>query len=219
MGKLIVIEGLDGSGKATQTALLEERCRADGLPVRRVSFPDYGSDSSAPVRMYLRGDFGARPEDVNAYAASAFYAVDRVASFLRDWREDYRAGIVLADRYTTSNAIHQCSKLPREAWKDYLAWLFDFEYGKLGIPAPDLTVYLRMDPAVSQRLLTERYAGQEEKKDIHEKDLAYLERCRLSAEYCAEALGWRSVDSCRDGALRSVEEIREEVWSAVAPLL
>jgi dTMP kinase len=215
MGKLIVIEGLDGSGKATQTALLEEYCRSLGLPVRKVSFPDYDSDSSAPVRMYLRGDFGSRPEDVNAYAASAFYAVDRCASYLRDWRRDYAAGLVLADRYTSSNAIHQCAKLPREEWGPYLDWLFDFEFGKLGIPAPDLTVYLRVDPAVSQRLLTARYGGREERKDIHEKDRAYLARCRLSADYCAEVLGWQVVECCRDGAMLGVEEIGEIVKGVV----
>ena len=117
-GKLIVIEGLDGSGKATQTALLEKTLLAQGLPVRKVSFPDYQSDSSALVRMYLSGKFGPKADDVNAYAASCFYAVDRYASYKTGWQSFYRqGGIVLADRYTTSNAIHQCAKLPPREWE------------------------------------------------------------------------------------------------------
>lgn len=155
MGKLIVIEGLDGSGKGTQAALLVKNLEARGLAVRKVSFPDYASDSSALVKMYLSGQFGSDPSDVNAYAASTFYAVDRFASFKRDWGTFYgEGGIVVADRYTTSNAVHQCSKLPREQWDSYLRWLFDFEYRLMGIPAPDAVVYLSVEPAVSQSLMT-----------------------------------------------------------------
>lgn len=211
-GKLIVIEGLDGSGKATQAGMLVETLERMGIPVRKVSFPDYDSDSSALVKMYLRGDFGSRPDDVNAYAASSFFAVDRYASFKRDWSGFYRGGgVVVADRYTTSNAVHQCSKLPPEQWDGYLNWLFSFEYELLGIPAPDRVIYLRVDPAVSQRLMTERYHGHEERKDIHEHDLEYLERSRRAAEYCAAALGWRTVDCARDGVMRSVEDIAADV--------
>ena len=134
MGKLIVIEGLDGSGKGTQAELLAKNLEAQGKAVRKISFPDYVSDSSALVKMYLSGQFGSRPEDVNAYAASTFYAVDRFASFKRDWGGFYEdGGIVVADRYTTSNAVHQCSKLPQEQWDAFLAWLFDFEYHLLGM--------------------------------------------------------------------------------------
>ena len=169
--RLIVIEGLDGSGKATQAKLLAENLAQQNLRVREVSFPDYASESSALVKMYLAGAFGTHPDDVNAYAASSFYAVDRYASFKHDWQGDYEAGLVIADRYTTSNAIHQCSKLPMEQWDAYLDWLFDFEYEKLGIPSPDLVVYLKVDPDVSQKLLSKRYDGHMEKEDIHEKDL------------------------------------------------
>ena len=145
-GKLIVIEGLDGSGKATQARALAEALQAQGKNVMQITFPDYASDSSALVRMYLGGQFGSHPDDVNAYAASAFYSVDRFASYKMKWGEFYReGGIVIADRYTTSNAVHQCSKLPPEQWQEFLDWLFDFEYNKIGIPAPDRVIYLEVD--------------------------------------------------------------------------
>ena len=209
--KLIVIEGLDGSGKATQAKRLTEALVEKGIPVREVSFPDYGSDSSALVRMYLSGQFGTDPQNVNAYAASSFFAVDRFASYKKDWHRDYARGVVIADRYTTSNAVHQCSKLPKEQWDDFLNWLFDFEYKKLGIPAPDRVIYLNVDPAVSQALMTARYSGDENKKDIHERDIAYLRHSREAAAYCAEKLGWETVDCCRDGQMRSIEDIHKDV--------
>ena len=209
--KLIVIEGLDGSGKATQAKRLTEALAEKGIPVREVSFPDYGSDSSALVRMYLSGQFGTDPQNVNAYAASSFFAVDRFASYKKDWHRDYARGVVIADRYTTSNAVHQCSKLPKEQWDDFLNWLFDFEYKKLGIPAPDRVIYLNVDPAVSQALMTARYSGDENKKDIHERDIAYLRHSREAAAYCAEKLGWETVDCCRDGQMRSIEDIHKDV--------
>ena len=215
-GQLIVIEGLDGSGKATQAGLLLKALEAQGKPVRKVSFPNYASDSSAPIRMYLAGEFGKDPNSVNAYAASTFFAVDRYASFKKDWAEFYeKGGIVIADRYTTSNAVHQCSKLPREQWDDYLSWLFDFEYRLMGIPAPDRVIYLQVDPNVSQKLMTGRYQGDESKKDIHESNLSYLDRSREAAEYCAAHLGWQTVRCVRDGQLRPMEDISREVLEIV----
>ena len=216
MGKLIVIEGLDGSGKGTQAAELVKNLEARGMPVRKVSFPDYASDSSALVKMYLSGQFGKEPQDVNAYAASTFFAVDRFASFKRDWGSFYQGGgIVVADRYTTSNAVHQCSKLPQEQWDAFLAWLFDFEYHLLGIPSPDLVVYLSVDPAVSQRLMTGRYQGDESKKDIHEGNLAYLRHSRLAAEYCSSRLGWKQIECCRGGQMRTVEAIQADILALI----
>ena len=213
MGKLIVIEGLDGSGKGTQAELLTERLRQQGEAVRKVSFPDYASDSSALVKMYLSGQFGTDPADVNAYAASTFYAVDRFASFKRDWGKFYAdGGIIVADRYTTSNAVHQCSKLPREQWDGFLVWLFDFEYRLLGIPTPDAVIYLNVDPAVSQRLMTGRYRGDESKKDIHEGNLSYLQRSREAAAYCSRKLGWREIACCENGEMRSISAIGEEIF-------
>lgn len=211
-GRLIVIEGLDGSGKATQAKLLAESLEAQGVQVRQVTFPDYASNSSALVRMYLAGQFGQKPDDVNAYAASSFYAVDRYASYKTNWGSFYEeGGVVIADRYTTSNAVHQCSKLPPEQWESFLQWLFDYEFRLLGLPAPDKVIYLQADPAVSQRLMTERYHGDESKKDVHEKDREYLARSRQAAEYCAQHLGWATVHCTKEGSMRSIEEIHAEV--------
>ena len=213
-GKLIVIEGLDGSGKATQAKLLASALAEKGENVKGITFPDYESDSSALVRMYLKGEFGSKPGDVNAYAASAFYAVDRYASYKKNWGGLYNdGGIIVADRYATSNGIHQCSKLDERLWDEYLRWLDDFEYTKLGIPAPDLVIYLKADTDISQKLMTGRYEGDESKKDIHEGDLEYLKRSQKAAAYCAEKLGWKTVECVRDGQMRSIEDIHSEIMT------
>ena len=219
-GRLIVIEGLDGSGKGTQAKLLAKTLAEQGKRVREVSFPNYESDSSALVKMYLAGEFGRDPSDVNAYAASSFYAVDRYAGYKQDWGKFYNeGGIVIADRYTTSNAVHQCSKLPEDQWDGFLDWLFHFEYDLLGIPAPDAVVYLRVPPEVSQKLMSGRYHGDEAKKDIHESNMAYLERSRRAAEYCANRLHWRTVACAEDGAMRSIEAIHAEIGSIIDTII
>lgn len=220
MGKLIVIEGVDGSGKGTQTAMLYEKLLLQGVNVRKVSFPCYDSPASQPVKMYLAGEFGKAASDVNAYAASIIYAVDRFASFKTDWGGFYEdGGIILADRYTTSNAVHQCSKLPRESWGEYLNWLFETEYGKIAIPKPDIVIYLRVDGDVSQRLLTSRYNGNESKKDIHERDLQYLQNSRTAAAYCAEKCGWQIIECCENGEMRSIEDINNEIIAKINNVL
>ena len=224
MGKLIIFEGLDGSGKGTQTQLTAEALKAEGQDLRQITFPNYQSPSSSLVKMYLGGEFGQRPDDVNAYAASSFYAVDRYASYKTDWGSFYReGGLVLSDRYTTSNAVHQCSKLPPMHWDGFLNWLFDFEYKKIGIPAPDCVVYLAVDPEVSQKLMTERYHGDESKKDIQEKDREYMARSRAAAEYCARTLGWQRIEctTIENGAktMRTVQDINDEVLAQIRPLL
>ena len=224
MGKLIIFEGLDGSGKGTQTQLTAEALKAEGQDLRQITFPNYQSPSSSLVKMYLGGEFGQRPDDVNAYAASSFYAVDRYASYKTDWGCFYReGGLILSDRYTTSNAVHQCSKLPPMHWDGFLNWLFDFEYKKIGIPAPDCVVYLAVDPEVSQKLMTERYHGDESKKDIQEKDREYMARSRAAAEYCARTLGWQRIEctTIENGAktMRTVQDINAEVLAQIRPLL
>ena len=214
-GKLRVLEGLDGSGKATQTELLEKALRERGHRVRKISFPNYESPSSSLVKMYLRGDFGSEPGDVNAYAASAFFAVDRYAGMKQDWGRFYEeGGILLADRYATSNAVHQCCKLERGAWDGYLDWLFHFEYEQLGIPEPDGVVFLRVSLEDSQQLMTQRYHGDNSRKDIHERDLAYLETAHEAAEYCVKKYHWLPVDCVsreKEDGERSVLHLRDRM--------
>lgn len=213
-GKIIVIEGLDGSGKATQTETLYKRLLQEGNKVKKLTFPVYDSDGSAPVRMYLGGELGDNPDDVNPYTASAFYAVDRVVSFLKDWKKDYDNGtIFLCDRYSTSNPIYQLGKLREEEYDTFLDWISDFEHNKLGIPAPDFVVYLDMPIEISQKLMSKRYSGDETKKDIHEKNQDFLKRCRKSAKYCAEKLGWDVVSCAENGEPKTIEAIAEEVYS------
>lgn len=219
-GKLIVIEGLDGSGKATQTGLLCSRLAEEwGRPFRRISFPDYDDPSSALVKLYLGGELGGL-SDVSAYGASLFYTVDRYASYLRHWGEDYRRGVlIVADRYATSNIAHQMSKLPRGEWDGYLSWLAETEYIRVGIPRPDLVVYLDMAPETSRKLLARRYHGDESKKDLHEANFAYLQSCREAALYGAEKLGWRVIRCCNGQDPYPPDDIAEKVWQAVLPVL
>ncbi|MBQ8550411.1 MAG: deoxynucleoside kinase [Clostridia bacterium] len=220
MGKLIVIEGLDGSGKSTQLELLGKNLSALGIDNRTVSFPDYNENSSALVKMYLGGEFGTKPGDVNAYAASLFYAVDRFASYKKHWQDYYLGGgVVISGRYVTSNAVHQTAKLPENEWEDYLSWLYALEYGKVGIPKPDLVIFLDMPPELSKKLLEKRYGGVEEKKDIHEKDITYQQNCRKAAMYNVEHAAWRVI-SCNDGErIRTVEEIAADVLKAAQEVL
>ncbi len=219
MGKLIVIEGLDGCGKSTQLDLLPKKLKEKGIDVKSVSFPDYESDSSALIKMYLSGKFGSKPADVNAYAASCFYAVDRFASFKMNWGDFYLSGgTVVAGRYTTSNAVHQASKLDSSCWEDFLSWLYDFEYNKIGIPKPDMVIFLDMPTEVSQKLLRNRYGGDDTKKDIHEKDLEYLNHCRDAAIFTAKYSNWQIIDCSKNGEPRTIEDISNDILAKVMEL-
>ena len=216
MGKLIVIEGLDGSGKSTQLELLEQNLKTKGIDCKAVSFPNYQSPSSTLVKMYLGGEFGKNPNDVNAFAASVFYTVDRYASFKSDWGNYYMdGGTVVSGRYTTSNAVHQCSKLSESEWEKFLDWLYDFEYNKIGIPAPDKVIFLDMPIEVSQKLLTGRYKGDDNKKDIHEKDKEYLARCREAAVFTAKHSGWTIIPCAENGEPISIEDIAADILKEV----
>lgn len=212
---MLVIEGLDGSGKATQTQKLMERLKQLDKPALKVSFPNYEDDSSALVKMYLSGALG-QAEEVNAYAASLFYTVDRYATFKKSYKKAWdRGDTIVADRYTTSNMFHQCTKEPKENWDSYLNWLEDLEYEKVGLPRPTQVIYLDVEPEVSKALLSKRYEGDESKKDIHEANFAYLLHCREAALYAAEKFGW-TVIRCNEGSImRSVEDISQEIWGAV----
>ena len=208
MGRLIVIEGLDGSGKSTQTPILADELRGQGKDVHVVSFPDYASDSSMLVRMYLGGAFGKKPGDVNAYAASSFYAVDRYASYVQHWKEFYERSdsVIIATRYVSSNEIHQLAKLDRGDWTDYLDWVEEFEYGKLGIPHPDLVLYLDIKYEIAMDLVSGRSESTGQKKDIHERDADYMERCYKAAAYASDKLGWRNI-ICYEGKKPLSQEI------------
>lgn len=216
MSKLIIVEGLDGSGKSTQVALLEEYLKNKNLDYKKIKLPDYDSPSSTLVKMYLGGEFGKLASDVNAYAASAFYAVDRFASYRLHWGKDYQNGtLILADRYATSNSIYQMEKMPKEEWESYLDWSADFEYNKIGIPKPDVVIYLDMPVEISQKLMTSRYNGDEGKKDVHEVNVEFLKKCRESALFTAKKQGWKVIE-CSDGENPySIEKIHREIVKIV----
>ncbi len=220
MGNLIVIEGLDGSGKSTQLELLPKALKEQGIDSKSVSFPDYESDSSALVKMYLAGEFGTNPDDVNAYAASIFYTVDRFASFKKNWGEYYTdGGVIISGRYTTSNAVHQTSKLKESEWKPFLDWLYDFVYNKVNLPKPDKVIFLDMPIEVSQKLLSGRYKGDETKKDIHECDTEYLARCRKAAKFTAEYSDWAVIPCAENGNPRSIKDISRDILNEVMKVL
>lgn len=211
MGRLVVLDGLDGSGKTTQFEIIGREL-GKSHTVKAISFPDYENPSSALVKMYLNGEISGSAAGVNAYAASSFYAVDRYASYKMFWEENYKRGeLILASRYVSSNAIHQMVKLPEEQWESYLDWLEDYEYGKLGLPKPDMVIFLDMPVEISQKLMSERYHGDESRKDIHESDVEYLRSCRKSALYAAEKLGWKVVPCSKDGEPLPIEDISRNI--------
>ena len=220
MGKLIVFEGTDGSGKSTQFELLAKRLETEGTAFHRLRFPQYEEPSSALIRMYLGGAFGDDPEAVNAYAASTFYAVDRYASYQRVWKDYYQGGgLVVSDRYTTSNAVHQGSKVPEGERAEFFRWLYDLEYDRMGLPRPDLVVLLDMPVELSEQLMRKREQSTGTQADIHERDEDYLKKCRDVALHAAKYYGWQTVSCAKDGAIRSVEDIHEEVYAIVKSCL
>ena len=219
-GKLIVFEGTDGSGKATQSRLLCQHLEKCGTPYQKIDFPRYGKPSAAMVQEYLNGNLGKNPCDVNAYAASMFYAVDRYASYKQDWGKFYEeGGLIVADRYTTSNAVHQASKLSEEERKPYLDWLFDLEYRLLGLPAPDMVVYLDMPTEITERMMRQREKATGTYADIHEQDEAYLKQCRANAMAVVQSCGWQVIH-CENGDVpRTPEDIHRQVLEVVGRLL
>ena len=221
MGKLIVIEGTDGSGKSTQFRLLTERLTNENHAFKQLVFPRYSEPSSALIRMYLQGEFGTKPSDVSSYAASAFYAVDRYASYKQDWGQWYEdGGLILSDRYTTSNAVHQASKeSDEEKRSEFLRWLYEFEYDRLQLPRPDLTIYLDVPTDFTEQLMRHREQTTNTQADIHEKDTAYLAQCRRTGRAAADFYGWTVINCVRDGAMRTIEDIHNEIYAHVAALL
>lgn len=216
-GKLIIIDGNDSSGKATQTEKLFARLTAEHYLVRHIEFPDYDSDSSALVKMYLNGKFGDHPDDVNPYAASTFYAVDRFASWKTKWGGFHQqGGIILADRYTTSNMIHQAAKIKDEQQRqEYLTWLWDLEFVKFGLPIPDCVIFLDMPPEYSQKLMAGRQLKSGGNRDIHEADASYLAHCYAHSQEMARRYGWLTIPCVDSGRVKSIEAVHESVYQAV----
>ena len=218
-GKLIIIEsGSDASGKATQTKKLYEKLLKDGYNVRKVEYPNYDSETSALVKMYLRGDFGKNPSDVDPYVSSTFFAADRYASFKTQWEEFYnQGGIIIADRYTTSNMVHQASKMDIQDRDNYLDWLSNFEFEMYKIPRPDCVVFLDVPIKFSKKLMENRknkITGGD-KKDIHESDIAYLEKSYKNALYIADKYKWKKINCVKEENLRSIDDIHEEIYEVV----
>lgn len=220
MGKLIVFEGTDGSGKSTQFALLTKRLAAMQVDFRTIEFPQYSEPSSALIRMYLGGEFGTRPSDVNAYAASTFFAVDRYASYRKVWGEYYQnGGLVLSDRYTTSNAVHQASKMPENEREDFFRWLYELEYRHMELPKPDVVIYLDVPTELTGQNLRRREHDTNTVADIHEQNMEYLRLCRSTGRQAAEYYGWTIVNCARDGKMRPIEEIHNEIFALVSKCL
>ncbi len=215
--KLIVIEsGTDSSGKETQTKKLYQKLKQEKKDILKVEYPNYKSESSALIKMYLKGEFGAKAESVNAYAASSFFAVDRYASFKQNWSLFYQqGGIIIADRYTTSNMIHQGSKIEDNTKrKKYLDWLEDYEFNKLGLPKPDIVIFLNLKPELSAKLMKKRQE-KEESTDIHEVDKQYLVNCYKTALKIAKNKNWEIIDCAQQGKLRTIDDIAQEVYQVV----
>ena len=220
MGKLIVIEGTDGSGKSTQFRLLTERVAREGHEFRKLVFPQYAEESSALIRMYLAGEFGNKPSDVNAYAASTFYAVDRYASYRKVWGKYYNnGGVMLSDRYTTSNAVHQASKEPEESREAFFKWLYDFEYSHMELPKPDLVIYLDVPTELAEKMLRKREESTNTQADIHEQHMDYLRTCRNTGLQAAKFYGWTIINCSSNGKMRPIDDIHNEIFALVSRCL
>lgn len=219
-GKIVVLEGIDGSGKSAQLRRLRARLEREGIEFRTAVFPRYDEETSSLIRMYLNGSFGSDPNDVNAYAASIFYAVDRYASFMTDWREYYEnGGLMVLDRYTTSNAVHQGAKLPVAEQSAFFNWLRDLEYVKLSLPEPDLVIYLEVDLETSLARMRHRQQKTGKSGDIHEQDKDYLNSCIETGQRAAAHFGWRKIPLRINGEIRDIDEKHEEIFSAVLSVL
>lgn len=216
MGKLIAIDGVDASGKQTHTELLAEYLTSKGIKVRRLSFPMYDSPSSEPVKMYLSGKMGTHADDVDAYCASTLFAADRFVTYRADWHNDYDAAdtVIIADRYVSSNMIHQAGKIADKAEKDkFLDWLYDFEFRLYKLPQPDVTLFLDMPPKYGRQLMENRsnkFTGGAE-RDIHERDTDYLKKSYENAKYVAQKFGWQYILCVNDGNIRPLEDIQTEI--------
>jgi len=216
VGKLIVFEGIDGSGKSTQFEIICKRLTDENHQFKRLVFPRYSEPSSALIKMYLNGEFGTKPDSVNAYAASSFYAVDRYASYAQDWREYYQnGGLILTDRYTTSNALHQGAKISSEKREHFFKWLYDYEFNLIGLPAPDVVIYMDISAEFAATRLKKRQTETGTTADIHENDMTYLTNCADSGKHAAEVFGWNSISCVVDKNERDFNDIHEEIYNII----
>lgn len=216
MGKLLVIEGLDGSGKATQTQILSEKFANRKLKFKKITYPNYESQSSSLVKLYLNGGISSDLFDVNCFAVSSFFACDHYISYLVDWKKNYDSGeLILADRYVSSNAFHQMVKLPEIEWNNFLDWLIDFEFEKLGLPKQNYVIYLDMEPEISQKLIASRNNKLNQKSDLHEKNLKYLQDCRQAALFCARKFDWHVLKCFSEHKTLSIDEIAKKIENLV----
>ena len=222
-GKLIIIEsGSDGSGKETQTQKLIDRLSSENKNVLKVSYPNYDSPACEPVKMYLNGSFGDKASDVNPYAASTFYAIDRFASYKTNWKSFYEnGGIVICDRYTTSNMVHQASKLKESEKDNYLDWLYNLEFNLYELPKPDLVIFLDVPPSITKKLRDNRlnkFTG-EESKDIHEKDENYMRETYNNSLYIANKYNWNIINCVENNELLSIDKIHNKIYDVVNSIL
>lgn len=223
MGKIIVIEGLDGCGKQTQSEKLYQRLKDENYQVMKIAYPRYENQSSSLVKMYLSGEFGKEPSQISPYIASTFYAVDRYASYKQDYEDFYKnGGILILDRYVTANMVHQAGKIDNiEEREKFLKWLWDFEFNLFGIPVPDKVFFLNIPPEVSQKLMAERENkfSHEKQKDIHESNKEYLNKMYDSACYLINKFSWDEINCTENGNLRTIENIHEEIYKKTISVL
>lgn len=223
MGKIFVIEGTDGSGKQTQFRKLQQRFDEENIKYRVVSFPNYDSPSSSLVKMYLSGEFGENPKDVSPYIASTFYAADRYATF-KKYFEDYynQGGIILADRYTTANMVHQAGKIEdKEERKKFLDWLCDFEFNLYGLPKPTKTIFLNMPPEDALHLIENRANKftHQTQKDIHERDKSHIIDSYNAACDVVDEYDWHEIKCIKDNKIRTIQDIHEEIFQEIKKYL
>lgn len=219
MGKVFVIDGTDGSGKQTQFERLQNRLTEEGIDYRTVSFPNYDSPSSALVKMYLSGEFGENAKDVSPYIASTFYAADRYATYTTKYKEYYEnGGIILADRYTTANMVHQAGKIQdKEEREKFLDWLWNLEFELYGLPVPTEVFFLKMPPEKALELIKNRENKftHSTQKDIHERDKSHITDSFNAACSVAQKYNWYTVECIKEEQVRTIDDIHEEIYQEI----
>ena len=217
MGKLFVIDGTDGSGKQTQLETLKKRLMNEKIDFKTVSFPNYNSPSSALVKMYLEGEFGTDAKAISPYIASTFFAADRYATYVTQYKEYFeKGGIILADRYTTANMVHQAGKITNEAErKKFIDWLWDFEFNLYGLPIPTEVFFLNMPPKFSLELMKDREnkITHDNKKDIHENNAEYLKEAYNAACKLAKEYNWYEINCIENNNIRTIKDINDEIFN------